>query len=255
MAHVWLYTILSVVLVSLISLIGILFLAISTKHLNKILMFFVSFSVGALLGDAFIHILPETITEYGFSLSISLYVILGMLLFFVLEKFIHWRHCHHLNFCKEHDAHKHPHSIAYMNLIGDGFHNLLDGMIIASSYLLNWQVGVATTLAVVLHEIPQEIGDFGVMLHAGLTKSKAIFYNFLTALAAILGAIIVLLANNFFENIASILLPITAGGFLYIAGSDLIPEMHKEHSPLKSLLQLAFILLGVGVMLLLLLVG
>ncbi|MBU0461383.1 MAG: ZIP family metal transporter, partial [Nanoarchaeota archaeon] len=207
------------------------------------------------LGDAFIHIIPETIEEFGLTLSLTLYILAGILFFFCLEKFIHWRHCHKLEMCNEHDAHikKNPHTLAYMNLIGDAFHNLTDGMMIAGSYLLSFPVGLATTIAVILHEIPQEIGDFGVMLHAGLTKKRAIFYNFLSALTAIVGAVAVLLMNNIFDNLAQFILPITAGGFIYIAGSDLIPEMHKEHKPLKSLLQIVAIILGIAVMMLLLL--
>jgi zinc and cadmium transporter len=148
---------------------------------------------------------------------------------------------------------KHIHPFAYMNLVGDGFHNFIDGLIIAGSYLVNLQVGIATTLAVILHEIPQEIGDFGVLLHGGFSKSKALLLNFATALTAILGTIAVLIVGSKVQGLSSILLPIAAGGFIYIAGADLIPELHKETEFRGSLFQLFTFILGIGVMALLLL--
>jgi len=135
-----------------------------------------------------------------------------------------------------------------MNLVGDFFHNFIDGMIIAGSYLANIQLGITTTLAVILHEIPQEIGDFGVLLYSGLKKYRALLYNFLSALAAILGAIIILAIGKTFD-LTAFLLPFTAGGFMYIAGSDLIPELQKEFKIKKSLIQFLFLVLGMLVML------
>jgi len=159
MPNIWLYTIASVLVVSLVSFIGVLTLSINEKKLQKILLFLVSFAAGALLSDTFIHLLPEIIEKNGFTLTISLNLLLGILIFFILEKFIFWRHCHIPT------SKRHPHPVVFMNLIGDGMHNLLDGMIIAGSYLTSIPVGIATTVAVILHEIPQEIGDFGVLIH------------------------------------------------------------------------------------------
>src|SRR4030042_2469914 len=176
--------ILSVLIVSLISLIGILFIFMKKRTLDKLLIFLVALSVGSLLGGAFLHLLPEIIDTTGFSLNIAFLVLGGILLFFVIENFIHWRHCH-IPTSKEH-----PHSVGTMNLIGDGLHNLIDGLIIAASYFVSIPVGIATTLAVVIHEIPQEIGDFGVLLYAGYSKKKALIFNFLSALMALVGAII-----------------------------------------------------------------
>ncbi|MAG45458.1 MAG: ZIP family metal transporter [Nanoarchaeota archaeon] len=242
MNPVWLYTILSVILVSLISLIGILTLSIKEKKLDKILIYLVSFSAGALLGDVFIHLLPETI-ESGFTLKSSIYILIGILFSFVIEKIIHWRHCHHP------PSHNHPHPFALMNLVGDIFHNLLDGIIIAISYLASIPIGIATTLAVVFHEVPQEIGDFGVLLHGGFKKSKALFLNFLTALSAILGAALALILSSSIQNLTSYLIPLTIGNFIYIASSDLIPELHKcEFNTKQSLLQLLMIVLGILIM-------
>ena len=244
MHEIWLYSLISVVIVSLISLIGVWTLSIKTERLKTILIYLLAFSAGALFGDAFIHIFPE-IGKGGFSIFSSLFVLSGIGLFFVIEKFIHWQHCH-MPITEEH-----AHPFAYMNLIGDGLHNFIDGSIIAASFLVNIPLGVATTLAVILHEIPQEIGDFGVLLHGGFSKGKALWLNFLTALTAIIGAVITLIVGRSVENVSSFLLPIAAGGFIYIAGSDLIPELHKETEVKRSFMQLIAFLLGIGVMALL----
>lgn len=247
MLNVWIYTLISVLIVSLISFVGILTLSIKLEKLKKILLYMVSFSAGALFGDAFIHLLPEVVEETGFGLNISFYLMFGIAFSFIIEKFIHWRHCHIPT------SKQHIHPFAMMNLVGDAVHNFIDGLIIGASYLVNIQVGIATTIAVILHEIPQEIGDFGVLLHGGFSKLKALMFNFITALAAVLGAVVSLLISSYVENITTFLVPFAAGTFIYIAGSDLIPEIHKEVEVKKSLLQFTAIVLGVMVMLALLL--
>lgn len=247
MSSVWLYTLASVIVVSLISLIGILALSIKDDVLKKVIILFVSFSAGALLGDAFIHLLPEIAEEEGFGLNISLYVLSGILIFFALEKLIYWRHCHILT------SDEHIHTFTYMNLIGDGVHNFIDGMIIAGSYMINISLGIATTVAVILHEVPQEIGDFSVLLYGGFTKSKAIFYNLLAALSAILGSILMLIIGTQLSHLPIFLVPFTAGGFIYIAGTDLIPELKKETKLSISAAQMMALIMGIGIMLLLVL--
>lgn len=249
MQEIWIYTLVSVFIISLISFIGILTFSLNPKKLKAILIYFLSFSAGALLGDAFIHLLPEIVKDRGFTLQISLSLLSGILIFFVLEKIIHWQHCH-MPITKEH-----AHPFAYMNLVGDGLHNLIDGLIIGASYLINIQVGIATTIAVILHEIPQEIGDFGVLLHGGFSKARAITLNFLTALLAVAGAIIALWLGSLSNSIIVILIPFAAGGFIYIAGSDLIPELHKETSTKISTLQLIAFILGILIMVFLLGLG
>lgn len=246
MIETWTYTLVSVLVVSFISLVGAFTLAIKSDSLKKILMYFVAFSTGALLGDAFIHLMPEVVKSYGFSLKVSLSLLSGILIFFILEKVVHWRHCH-VPDCEEHVK-----SFAYMNIFGDALHNLIDGMIIAASYLVSLPVGIATTLAVIFHEIPQEIGEFGLLLHGGFSRRKALFVNFLSALTAIVGAIIALFLSGVVSGIQQFLVPIAAGGFIYIAGSDLIPEMHKEISLGKSIIQILALVLGVLVMIALL---
>jgi zinc and cadmium transporter len=190
------------------------------------------------------------VNESGvFSAEISLYVLMGIVSFFFIEKFIHWRHCHIPT------SDRHPHPFAYMNLFGDGVHNFIDGLIIGASYIVSIPLGIATTLAVLFHEIPQEIGDFGVLLHGGFSKNRALFMNFLTALTAVAGAAAALVASMYMEGLTLFLVPFAAGNFLYIATSDLIPELKKECGMRKSAGQLIFILLGIGVMYWILLVN
>ncbi len=246
--NVWIYSLLSVVLVSLLSFVGVFFLAFKKERLQKILLFLVSFAAGGLLGDAFLHLLPEAVEEVGFTIEISLAVLIGLLTFFVLEKFIAWRHCH-IPTSKEH-----PHPVALMNLIGDGLHNFTDGLVIGASFIISFPLGVATSLAVVFHEIPQEIGDFGVLIHGGFSRKKALVFNFISALTAIAGVIFTLSLGTRLTGFVEFLIPFTAGGFIYIAGSDLIPELHKEVNFGKSLFQLLGLILGIGIMMLLLVI-
>jgi len=248
--NIWLYSIVSVFLVSLISFSGALTLAIKKEKLKDFLIYFVSFSAGALLGNVFIHLLPEVVEEYNHSISlIFIYVLVGILTSFILEKIICWRHCH-LPITKNH-----IHNFAWMNLWGDFFHNFIDGLTVGASFLLSIPAGIATTLAVIFHEIPQEIGDFGVLLHGGFKIKKALFLNFLTALSAVIGTMISLLLNNRIKHLTLFLAPFAAGNFIYIASSDLIPELHKETTIKKGVIQIVTFLLGVLVMYGLLIIG
>ncbi len=237
------YTIISVILVSLISIIGILALSIKKNLLNKILILLVSLSAGVMIGDAFIHLIPEAV-EDGFTTQISFLILAGITVFFIMEKFVHWRHCH------IHPSKNHPHSYAVMNLIGDAIHNFIDGLLIAGTYIVDIRLGIATTIAVVLHEIPQEIGDFGVLLHGGFKKSKAILFNFMTAIFAIIGAVTGLLISGIVEILPYYLIPLTAGGFIYIAASDLIPQIHQHEDKRlwQSFLELSIFILGILMM-------
>jgi len=174
-------------------------------------------------------------------------LLVGIGVMFIVEKVVHWRHCH-LPTCDEH-----PHPYAIMNLFGDGVHNFIDGLVIGAAYLVSIPVGIATTIAVILHEIPQEIGDFGVLLHGGFTKARALVLNFVISLFSVFGVVVALLVSVYVEDLAVFLVPFAAGGFIYIAGADLIPELHKEVRISRSLLQFLFFLLGIGVMLVMLL--
>ncbi len=242
MIQEWSYALVSVLLISFVSFAGLFTFGMRKGRLNTFLIYFVSFSAGAMLGDVFIHLLPE-ITKSGFALSKSLYLLSGVVIFFIIEKFVYWRHCHHPG-----EGHEHP--FALVNLVGDGVHNFIDGLIIGASYLVSLPVGFATTIAVFFHEIPQEIGDFGVLLHGGFSKAKALFFNFLIALTAILGALVALSLGKS-DGILGFLIPFAAGSFVYIAGSDLIPELHKEVEIRKSFFQLLYFIFGILVMMLL----
>ena len=245
----WSYTLLSVVLVSLISVVGVLFVSLKDGLFRKMTLYLVSFSCGALFGDTFIHILPEIAEKGGLTIQASLLILSGIIMFFVMEKFINWRHCH------IETSEGHPHPFAYTNLVGDGLHNFIDGMMIAGSFMASVPVGIATTVAVILHEIPAEIGEFSILVHAVFSKRKALLCNFLSATTAIIGAIITLIAAAHIEQLPTILLPLTAGGFIYIAGSDLIPELHKDCEKAgRSFFQLVAILAGIATMMLLLMV-
>jgi zinc and cadmium transporter len=244
--NVWGYSIISVVAVSLISLIGILALLLR-RDTEKITFLLVSFAVGGLFGDAFIHLLPESFEEMSNKLAVALYILLGIMIFFVLEKYLRWRHNH----LPETKTHIHP--VVTMNLVGDAVHNMIDGMVIGASYLVNIPLGLTTTLAIVLHEIPQEMGDFGILIYGGLSVKKALVFNFLSALTAIIGTILSLVIGPHVQGYTTALVPITAGGFIYIAGTDLIPELQHDVKLSKSFLQFALILLGIGIMALLVL--
>lgn len=235
------YSLVATSIVSLISLIGILFLGASNQLLKKYLLLFVSFSTGALFGDVFLHILPE-LSKSGFSVESGLGVMGGIIIFFMLEKVIFWHHCHIPT------ANDHPHPLVWTNIIGDGLHNFIDGVMIATSFLISPSIGIATTLAVVMHEIPQEIGDFSILIHGGLSVPKAIWFNLLSALLAIIGAVVVLILGNSNALNINLLLSTTAGGFIYLAGSDLIPELKKETRLKVSILQLIAIVIGILIM-------
>lgn len=239
---IWFASIASVLIISLVSLVGIAYLGFTAKRLENVLIYLVSFAAGTMFGDVFLHLLPETVEEQGFTAAVSLSIFAGLLMFFVVEKFVHWRHCH-LPITEDH-----VHPVAKMNLFGDIVHNLLDGVIVGASYLVSLPVGIATTIAVVIHEVPQEMADFGVLLHGGYTRMKALFFNFLTALAAVLGAVLALGASSLVEGLELFLVPFAVGGFLYVAGADLIPELHKETRIERSVMQFLAIVLGIAVM-------
>lgn len=242
MTLIHLYILLASFVTSLISFVGVLFLSFSLPRLKKMLMFLVSLSAGALLGDAFLHLIPEAVESTGNSQFVWFGILGGIILFFSLEKLIFWRHCHEPS-CKEH-----PHTLGIMNLVGDALHNFIDGMIIAGSFLVDIRLGIITTVAVISHEIPQEIGDFGVLIHSGFKVKKALWLNFISGLFSVLGALIAIFIGIYSENFVNFIIPITAGGFIYIASSDLIPELKKDIKINKTLKQLLGIFIGLGLM-------
>ncbi|MEK7203297.1 MAG: ZIP family metal transporter [Patescibacteria group bacterium] len=243
MLSVYFYTIISVFFVSLLSLIGIFTLILPQKKLNKLTLLLVSLSAGTLLGDSFLHLIPEATTKNKNDVIVWLWILAGIITFFILEKIIHWRHCHITTTLD------HPHPVGIMNLVGDSLHNFIDGMVIAGSFLINPQLGLTTTFAVITHEIPHEAGNFAILLHAGYGKTKALLLNFVSATFAIMGALLTLIIGAQAIDITAFIIPFTAGNFIYIATADLIPEL-KEHISLKnSLSQLLMIILGIVIML------
>jgi zinc and cadmium transporter len=263
-----LYALISVIVVSLISLVGLATLSLNQRRLKSFLVYVVAFAAGALFGDALIHLLPEAVENLGFGVDVSLAVLSGIIVMFVVEKIIHWRHCHyteteeeeeelHLHHHASPHAHTHAHtnhvhSFAWVNLVGDSVHNFIDGIVIGAAYVVSVPTGIATTLAVIFHEIPQEIGDFGILLHGGFSTREALTLNLVTALTAVLGAVLVFALGEMVTGLSVWLVPFAAGSFLYIAGSDLIPELHKEVAWKKSLGQLLAFGLGIVVMIALL---
>jgi len=235
-----LWILLMTFIVSLLSFIGATALVLSEKLLKKILLALIGFAAGALIGGAFLHLLPESIEKSatGELHNIFLMTILGFMIFFILEKLL-WRHCHE-RACP-------IHVFAYLNLFGDGVHNFIDGLVMAASFIVSVPLGLTTTLAIAAHEIPQELGDFGVLVYGGFKPRKALLLNFGTALTAIAGG----LAGYYlfpYMGGAIYLLPFAAGGFLYIAASDLIPELHKESNTVKTVVSFASFLAGIILM-------
>ncbi len=240
---VLLNSIFAALIVSLLSLVGISLLILKKEKLEKILFFLVSFSAGSLLGGAFFHLLAESL-EKSSSFTVFKYAFIGFSVFFILEKILHWHHCHNRN----ENSCGNKKILGLQNLIGDGVHNFIDGLIIVSAFAVNPGLGVAVTISVALHELPQELSDFGVLLYSGFSRGKALFYNLFSALFAVLGALMGYFFIQQSQELILFLIPFAAGGFIYIAASDLIPEINKEKSLRKSLLSFAFFILAVLMM-------
>ncbi len=245
----------SVIAVSAVSLAGLLTLSMSQERVRRLATFFVSFAVGALLGDTFIHLIPGVFAEArgGDALRASLLILGGILLFFIVEKLL--RHQHGLLHRHHHqDAIERP-ALAGVNILGDAIHNYIDGLLIGASWLVSPELGITTTIAVLLHEIPQELGDFGILIHSGLSVRQATLLNVASAAVAILGTATAVIAGAVaHERVTALLVPMTAGGFVYIAAADLIPELQHDRSLRALIVQTVLIALGIAVMALLTLV-
>lgn len=231
------YIIASTLVISLISLAGVFTLALKERTFNKLLLLLVGFSAGALAGGSFLHLLPESLEQLPASTTF-LYVLLGFSLFFLLERVFYWRHCH-ADKCD-------VHAFTYLNLVGDSLHNFIDGLVIAASFVGGIPLGIATSLAVASHEIPQELGDFGVLVYGGIPVSRALLFNLLTALTSVIGGVLGYYLSSMVTGLVPLIIPLTAGGFIYISASDLIPELHKEKDGNKA--NLAFLLFILGIM-------
>jgi len=213
-------SLIAVILVSATSFVGALGLVLEDKLLNKLLISLVAFSAGSMIGAAFFHMLPEVLISQGAETTF-VYLLFGFCLFFVLERILRWRHCHK-EAC---ETHQH---LGWINIVGDGTHNFIDGLTIFASFLVGPALGIPVTISIIMHEIPHEMGVFGVLVYSGFSKIKAVIYNFLTGLVAVAGVIVGWLFFAQSQSLSQFVLPFAAGGFIYIAASDLIPELHKE---------------------------
>ncbi len=242
--EVWLGTLLSVSLISSISLVGVFFLALKKERLANLQLVLVGLATGSLLGGAFFHLLPESFEAFDHSMTAPLLLTVGFMIFFILERFLHWHH-NHTEGINSTSTIK---PFGTVNLVADMFHNFLDGVLIAAAYSYSSEVGMATTVIVLIHELPQEIGDFGVLLHAGFSRRKALIFNFLSACTAFIGALAVLLMGQHAADFSQYILPIAAGGFIYLAAADLIPELHTEKVTKRSVYQFLALLAGLGLL-------
>lgn len=222
----------------LVAFVGAVTILLNEKTLKRVIYVLVSFSAGALMGGGLLHLMAESITLLSVDAAF-LILIAGFSVFFLMERFLYWHHCHE----KECDVHEY----SYLILFGDGIHNFIDGLVISAAFMADINLGVVTSFLIIGHEIPQELGDFGVLLHGGMSKRKALLYNFLSQLTCVLGGIVGYIMPS--EGFKTIMLPFAAGGFLYIAASDLVPELHKEADVKKSMISFLFFLAGVCLML------
>jgi len=230
-------SILGAVIVGLVSFIGAVSLLLRGNFLNKIIIYLVAFSAGALMGGAFFHLLPEALDQGTEPISVFIWLMVGFCLFYIMERLLRWHHCH------EGDCDTHEH-LGWLNVIGGGIHNIIDGMIIFAAFSVDINLGWSVLLSIILHEIPQELGDFGVLIYSGFSRAKALFYNFASAIVAVIGVFVAYFVSGYNPNFHYLLLPFAAGGFIYIAASDLIPELHKDNNTKRSLINFALFALA-----------
>lgn len=231
--------VLATVIVSLVSFVGIAMFGLKQEVHDRILLALVGLAAGGLMGSAFLHLLPEAV-QYSSQEDIFSIVLVSFIGFFLVERILHWHHCH--------KGHCETHTIGHMSIIGNTIHNFIDGLVIAASFVADWRLGITTTLAVILHEIPHEFGDYAILVYAGFSRVRALLLNAATAVAAILGGVLGYFAATHSASVEMALIPVAAGGFIYVAGSDLLPEFRNDRSAKSVALSFVMFLVGVGLM-------
>jgi zinc and cadmium transporter len=227
------------VLMSALALIGSVTLLLPEAILNRIIMPLVAFAAGSLLGGAFFHMLPAAVQGAGGDPDVYLWVLVGFALFFALEQFLHWHHCHRAYAdCKK--------PLTYLILLGDGLHNFLGGLGVAGVFLIDVQLGIAAWLAAAAHEVPQELGDFGVLIHGGWKKSTALVLNLFSGLTFLLGGLVAYAASARID--LEFLVPFAAGNFIYIGASDLVPEVNKHRDLRANVLHFGSFIAGIALL-------
>lgn len=221
------YILMSCLIVSLLGFLGVIFMRIRQDVLDKMLYYLISLSAGVLMGATFLHILPEAVESSKDAQYVFVPVLVAFGTFFLIEKILHWHHCS--------EGMDHKHTIGFMNLFGNGIHNFIDGVLIAGAFMIDINLGIVTAFSVALHEIPHEIGDYAVLIYSGFSKIRALFMNFGVGLFMVIGGISGYILSRESAVILRYILPFAGGGFIYIAASDLVPELKKEQNLWRSL--------------------
>ena len=229
------------ILMSVIALVGSVTLILSEAALKKILLPLVALSAGTLLGGALFHMIPAAVDQLGNRLFVYVWTVAGFTVFFVLEQFLHWHHCHSVP-CE----HRYE-PLTYLILIADGLHNFIGGLAVAGAFLIDVRIGISAWLAAAAHEVPQELGDFGILVHGGWSKPRALLYNFLSALSFLAAGLVAYAVSLTFD--VTFLLPFASGNFIYIAASDLIPEVKHEESLVRAGVHFVSFLTGLALLL------
>jgi len=228
------------VVMSAIAMVGSVTLVLKPATLDRLLLPLVAFAAGSLVGGAFFHMIPAAVVEIGDMLNVGILVVAGFTVFFLLEQLLHWHHCHRSSSdCKQ--------PLTYLILIGDGLHNFLGGLAIAGTFLIDIRLGITSWLAAAAHEVPQELGDFGVLVHGGWSRRRALIFNVLSGLTFLLGGLVTYALS--FQMDVSWLIPFAAGNFLYIGASDLVPEVNKHHDLKANAVHLLAFVLGLALLL------
>ena len=206
----------------------------------------ISYAIGALLGAAFLEVLPHAIEAAESPERAAMNVLAGIMLFFVLEKLVLWRHCHDEG-CHGHEHNGHDHGRSgLLILVGDTFHNFVDGVLIAAAFVESTPLGIVTALAIIAHEIPQEVGDFLILIHSGYSKTKALIFNLLSSLATLVGGILAYFALSHMQSLVPVFLALAAASMIYVAVADLIPGLHKRTELRATAQQVLLIAAGIA---------